>query len=382
MKRNLILFFCIAVLFLTACTRYEATPAEVTPTPEAAAAPTLTPTPEPTPETTAGTVRVLKAPAIIETLQRGDEVTITGEQGEFYTVDSAKGSGLVEKRLLATEADKSFEERKGYAYASAKLYSDYRLIGEPIAELNLNDEMTVAADLDGCYLVNFNGTMGYISSNMVSDTQTAVSYDYGGGGGDTGGGGGGAAPAGGADGGDIALSRQVKPAPALVLLSGTATPQVTPGSKGQVISLEAELIAAFFDMGDEVRVASVDGESCTLYIDGVYAQMEKRFLTLDGEDIGEPKEGYTNSSTKLYDNYYLISNDSAIALMTNSKLNVLADLNDCYFVSTEDGTYGYVEKGVVSDEPVITYSDYGGGGGGGDTGGGGGGSAEWTEPAM
>lgn len=110
-------------------------------------------------------------------------MTITGEQGEFYTVDSANGSGLVEKRLLATEADKSFEERKGYAYASAKLYSDYWLIGEPIAELNPNDEMTVVADLDGCYLVDFNGAMGYIFSDMVSDTQTVVSYDTGGGGG-------------------------------------------------------------------------------------------------------------------------------------------------------------------------------------------------------
>lgn len=388
MKRNLIMLFCIAGVLLTACARYEEMPAEVTPTPETITTPVPTPTPEPTPRTTAGTVRILKAPAIIETLCRGDEVLITGEQGEFYTVDSPAGSGLVEKRLLATEADERFEKRKGYAYASAKLYADYRLIGAIVAELNLNDELTLIADLNGCYLADFNGTMGYISSDMVSDTQTTVYYDYGGGGGSNGGGGGdaggGAAPAGGADGGDIALGYQVKPSAALVFLSDTAKPQVTPGSKAQVISLEAELIAAFYDMGDEVRIASVDGESCVLYIDGVHAKMEKRFLELDGESADEPKEGYANSNTNLYDNYYLMLNDSAISLTTNSKLTILADLNDCYFVSTENGDYGYVEKSIISDAPVVIYYDYGGGGGGGSTDGGGssGGGAEWTEPAL
>ena len=55
-------------------------------------------------------------------------------------------------------------------------------------------------------------------------------------------------------------------------------------------------------------------------------------------------------------------------------------MEDCWFVSTADGSYGYIEKEKVSDTP-ITY--YGGGYGGGDSGGGGGGGgSEWTEPTL
>ena len=368
MKKYLIMLLCASALLLTACVKTQEAPPKPTPTPVPTAEPT--PTPVPTPETTAAKVRVLKAPAVIAVLERGTDVTITGEKDDYYIVDCSAGSGLIEKRLLATEADKKFEEWKGYACYGAKLYSSYRLNGEPVSELNMNDEMTVLADLDGVYLVDFNGTKGYVQSDMVSDTQ--IAYYYYGGGGD---GGGGSASAGGADGGDISLGCRVENAPALTFLSSTAAPKVTSGSKAQVISLEAELIAAFYSMGDEVRVVSTDGKACTLYINGVYAQMEKRFLLLDGETADAPKEVYVNCMSNLYDNYYLLLNDNVKQFGLNDKLTILADMEDCWFVSTADGAYGYIEKEKVSDTPITYYGGYGGG----DSGGGG---SEWTEPTL
>lgn len=377
MKKYLIMLLCAFALLLSACGKPQEAPPEPTPTPVPTAAPT--PTPVPTPATTAAKVRVLKAPAVIAVLERGTDVTITGEKDGYYIVDCSAGSGLIEKRLLATETDKKFEEWKGYACYGAKLYSSYRLNGKPVSELNMNDEMTVLADLDGVYLVDFNGTKGYVQSDMVSSTQ--IAYYYYGGGGDGGSGdGGGGAPAGGADGGDISLGYRVDSTPALTFLTSTSTPVAMSGSKAQVISLQAELIAAFYSMGDEVRVVSTDGKACTLYIDGVYAQMEKRFLLLDGETADTPKEVYVNCMSNLYDNYYLLLNDSVKQLGLNDKLTILADMEDCWFVSTADGSYGYIEKEKVSDTP-ITY--YGGGYGGGDSGGGGGGGgSEWTEPTL
>ena len=373
MRKVLISLLCIAALLLSAC----GSAAPAAPTPEPTAVPT--PTPEPTPETGAAKVCILSAPAVIAVLERGTTVTITGELGDYYAVSCEAGDGYIEKLLLATEADEKFEEWTGYAQSGAVLYPDHRLVGEALAELKMNDEFTVLADLSRCYLVDLNGTLGYIAADLVSSHRIEVYY-YDGGGYSGGGGGDSSAPAGGADGGDITLGYVSGAQGTVVPMSAVTKPEVTSGSKAQVIALEAELIADFFDLGDEVRVISLSGDVCKLYIDGVYASMEKRFLVLDGDSPFEEKDMYAGYDAVLYDNYYLVKNDNSVTLSLNDTIRVLADLVNCYFVRTEDGAYGYVDKASLSESRTEVYY-YGGGysGGGGDSGGGG---VEWTDPVL
>lgn len=373
MKKALAILLGITTVFLSACGA-AAPAAEPTatpvPTPEATATPEPTPSPEPTPATTGAAVCVLKAPAVLAMLAQNTEVTVEEAQSEYYLVSCDAGRGFVEKRLLVPADAEAYESWTGYARSGAELREDYHLCGEVLHGFSLNETFTVLADLGGCYLVDFNGTQGYVASSSVSEQYIVIYYGGGGGSGGNSGGGGGA------DGGDITLGYTVVPHPIAVSLADADEPELQPGSKAKVAALQAELIAAWFELKDEVRVVSEEDGICTVYFDGTLAQMERRFLIPDGETAPEVWDGYAKSKAVLFDNYYLADNDASGTLPLNTVVHVLADLGSCLFVNTETGLFGYMSPDFVSESYIQYYS-----GGGGSSGGSGGGG-EWTEPVL
>lgn len=362
MKRIIALLLGALMLLLSACgTASPAAAPTAAPAPmaETTATPEPTPSPEPTPATAGAAVCVLKAPAILALLEKDAAVTIEEAQEDFYLVSSDAGRGLVEKRLLVPESAGAYEGWTGYAQSGAELREDYHLCGEVLRTFALNEMFTVLADLGDCYYVEIDGTAGFIARDSVSSKFIVV---YHGGGGSSGG----------ADGGDITLGYEKKTLPTVVALADTDEPELQPGDRARVLVPGTELIAAWFDLYDEVRVVSEENGICTLYFDGLLAGMERRFLLMDGETAPEPWDGYAKDKAVLFDNFYLMQNDNAMTLRRNTVLHVLADLENCWFVNTEDGQLGYVAKDLVSETYISGYS-----GGGGSSGGG-----EWTEPVL
>lgn len=382
MKRIIAACLCAAMLLLSGCgARIGKTSADKAPVmPSAAAAPQPTPTqapeptPSPTPETSGAQVVSLEARAVLAVLERGEELRIEDEWENYYIVDTAKGRGYIEKRLAALVGEET-EPSTVYAKSKAEFYTGYLLRGEPEQILKTNTELLLLADLGDCCLVELDGVLGYVPSDMLSENRIQ-SYTYFGGGG----GGGGGAPSGGADGGDITLaawnsgriSFRAERAEYLSLSSAKS-------GTARVISAEAELYAAIYQRSEQVRVFSQQDDICTLYIDGAFATVERRCLLLQGDESFESRIGYAASGAELFRGIEL-RGEVLDSLDRNTELTLLWGFGDCYLVSLPDGTMGYVAADKVNDKPIV-YSYYGGGGGGGASGGGGGG-AEWTEPVL
>ena len=151
----------------------------------------------------------------------------------------------------------------------------------------------------------------------------------------------------------------------------------TDAAAARVISAEAELYAAIYQRGDQVRLFSQEGDICTLYIDGVFATVDRRCLMLEGDGAFESRAGYTASGAEIFRSLDL-RGEVVDSPKTNTELTLLWEFENCYLVSLPDGTLGYIAADKVNDKPVV-YSFYGGGGGGSSGGGGGG---EWTEPVL
>lgn len=378
MKKIIAVCLCAAMLLLGGC-GIPMPPAvsthEPAAAPEPTPAPTPTPTPTPTPDTSGAEVVTLEACAVMAVLERGDKLLIEDEWENYYIVSSAKGRGYVEKRLVALDGEAEAEPRTVYARSKAEFFTGYLLRGEPAQTLNTNTELQLLADFGDCCLVELDGVLGYVPSDMLSDSRIQ-SYSYSGGGG---GGGGGGAPAAGVDGGDISLAAQRRIVFRAERAGYAGLDSTNGGTAAHVISAEAELYAAIYRRGEQVRVFSQEGEICTLYIDGVFATVERRCLRLEGDEVFESAVGYAASGAELFRSLEL-RGEVIDSLDRNTELTLLWAFENCYLASLPDGSMGYIAADKVNDKPVV-YSIYGGGGGGGASGGGGGGG-EWTEPVL
>ena len=108
--------------------------------------------------------------------------------------------------------------------------------------------------------------------------------------------------------------------------------------------------------------------------------MEKQLLQMANEEDYAQWTGYSMYSAQCFANYFLTG--QAETLPTNTKLNVLEELDSCYLVAFEDGTTGFVSKTKVSrymtgiggggNSSPADGGSSGGSGGSGSSGGGGG----------
>lgn len=363
MKTYLIVIVSIVLLLCAGCGQQE--PVQQTEAPTAAPvqqteAPTVAPTEEtvppttaetvPVPELTMGTALADETPALLDILMRGDTVDVVGEYDEgHYVIETDLGYGLVQKELLRLEGDAAYEVWTGYAKRNAKVYGNYRFLGEPVQKLKQNTKVEVLDDLGYCCVVRVDDAVRYMDLDDLSKKK--ISSD------DTG-----------ADGGDISLQNQGSVwLLAAIEQAGTVTGQAV------VLADGTEVILGYFNRGEEIPIVAEAGFAenwegyVTVYLNGLYAYVPQMLVLPEGAAAYAAWDGYSKKSSKVYDNFYLLG-DHIDKLSTNTKIHVLAEIYGCYLVEV-DGIPCYMKQDSVSKNKISTEKE--------DSD-----DAEWSPPAM
>lgn len=379
MKKFFVIFLALTLALGTGCSNQGEQPTAPV---AVASAPTTEPAPaadqtEPTettapaPRTVEGTIQGIHIPAILSFPQRGDIVQVTGYPDEAtasVTVGDAQGSFA--KVLLRFDSDESYEAWQAYAKYNTQVFDGYTLVGEPLATLKTNTQMTVLDDLGECYLVQTEDLTGYIAKTQASKWRIKSSGSSGSGSGSGGSGTG-------KDGGDISLTGfagDIRP----VLLADT----VKTGA-AQVRADGGRVVLKYFDRGDKVQLVldaevapEIPGYALILE-DGVLAYIPVDWVEKPGDEVFQPWEGYAGYQCKRYDNFEL-AGKSLGQLSGNKKITVLWKSGDVLLVQSGDSV-SYIAESTARTTPIPRSS--GGSSGSGGSGGGSGGG-DWTPPKL
>ena len=378
MKKILVLLLALVLILCAGCGKEEPVPETTVPETTEATVPETT-VPEtteatiPVPEVVYGLAEINRMPALVETLSRGEQLDIVDSYDDrHYVVLRPWGYGLVEKHLIRMEEEPAYESWTGYAEYDTKVYGSFRLTGEPVTTLGYNAAVEVIEDLGSCYYVQTADMEGYVAVRKIS----RYAHSSGGGGGY--GFGGGGFSGGGMDGGDISLQFGA----GVARLSEMVPQQGDVSGKATVLADGTEVIVGYYDSGDEIPVVAEEGfaESWegmhTVYLDGLYAYVSEELTRMEGEEPFAQWDGYGNYNAVIYEDRWL-QGIVQEKMDMNTKILVLYELDNCYFVDAE-GVRGFMDKKEVSKY------QFGGGGGSYDFGGygGGGGGGEWSPPVL
>ena len=379
MKKFFVIFLALTLALGAGCSKQAEQPT----TPVAVAtAPTTAPAPAadqtepaettaPAPRTVEGTIQGIHIPAILSFPQRGDIVQVTGYPDEATaTVTVGDAQGSLAKVLLRFDSEESYEAWQAYAKYNTQVFEGYTLVGEPLATLKTNTQMTVLDDLGECYLVRTEDLTGYIAKTQASKWRIKSSSSSGSGSGSGGSGTG-------KDGGDISLTGfagDVRP----VLLADT----VKTGA-AQVRADGGRVVLKYFDRGDKVQLVldaevapEIPGYALILE-DGVLAYIPVDWVEKPGDEVFQPWEGYAGYQCKRYDNFEL-AGKSLGQLSGNKKITVLWKSGEVLLVESESGV-SYIDASTARTTPIPRSS--GGSSGSGGSGGGSGGG-DWTPPKL
>lgn len=338
MKKRVAILFVLILLAASGCAKKppeETLPADTVPETTAPAAEGTVP------ELMYATAEVNGIPAVLATVSRGDTVEVVESFDEkHYVLKLEAGYGLVEKNLVRMTTEPAFEAWTGYAYHNATIYDNYRLAGEPVQKLSTNTQVEVLDDLGWCYLVSYDNTSGYMTpeslagkpiSNGGKEKSSPNGEE--------------AQPAGGEDGGEIYLRFQGK-----VTLLSTITPQKGAVSgKAQVLADGTEVVLGYFDRGDRLPLLAQETAAegyRTVYLDGLTASVSEAYILLEGEQSFSSWEGSSKYNAALYDDFWMLGSPSD-RLNSNTKVQVLYELENCYLVEAEGAT-GYLAKDKVT----------------------------------
>ena len=379
MKKFFVIFLALTLALGAGCSNQGEQPT----TPVAvASAPTTEPAPaddqtEPTettapaaPRTVEGTVQGIHIPAILSFPQRGDIVQVTGYPDEATaTVTVGNAQGSFAKVLLRFDSDESYEAWQAYAKYNTRVFEGYTLVGEPLATLKTNTQMTVLDDLGECYLVQTEDLTGYIAKTQASKWRIKSSS--------SGSGSGGSGT--GKDGGDISLTGfagDIRP----VLLADT----VKTGA-AQVRADGGRVVLKYFDRGDKVQLVldaevapEIPGYALILE-DGVLAYIPVDWVEKPGDEAFQPWEGYAGYQCKCYDNFEL-AGKSLGQLSGNKKITVLWQSGDVLLVQSE-ADVSYIAVSTARTTPIPSSSGNSGSGSSGSSDGGSDGGS-WTPPKL
>lgn len=378
MKKFFVIFLALTLALGTGCSHQGEQP--TAPVAEATA-PTAAPAPAadqtepiettaPAPRTVEGTIQGIHIPAILSFPQRGDIVQVTGYPDEATaTVTVGNAQGSLAKVLLRFDSEESYEAWQAYAKYNTQVFDGYTLVGEPLATLKTNTQMTVLDDLGECYLVQTEDLTGYIAKTQASKWRIKGSSSSSG----SGSGGSGT----GKDGGDISLTGfegDIRP----VLLADT----VKTGA-AQVRADGGRVVLKYFDRGDKVQLVldaevapEIPGYALILE-DGVLAYIPVDWVEKPGDEVFQPWEGYAGYQCKRYDNFEL-AGKSLGQLSGNKKITVLWKSGDVLLVQSGDSV-SYIAESTARTTPIPRSS--GGSTGSGGSGGGSGGG-DWTPPKL
>lgn len=378
MKKFFVIFLALTLALGTGCSHQAeqpTAPVAVATTPTTSPAPAAdqaepTETTAPAPRTVEGTVQGIHIPAILSFPQRGDIVQVTGYPDETTaTVTVGDAQGSLAKVLLRFDSEESYEAWQAYAKYNTQVFDGYTLVGEPLATLKTNTQMTVLDDLGECYLVQTEDLTGYIAKTQASKWRIKGSSSSSG----SGSGGSGT----GKDGGDISLTGfagDIRP----VLLADT----VKTGA-AQVRADGGWVVLKYFDRGDKVQLVldaevapEIPGYALILE-DGVLAYIPVDWVEKPGDEVFQPWEGYAGYQCKRYDNFEL-AGKSLGQLSGNKKITVLWKSGDVLLVESESGV-SYIAESTARTTPIPRSS--GGSSGSGGSGGGSGGG-DWTPPKL
>lgn len=378
MKKFFVIFLALTLALGTGCSHQAeqpTTPVAVATEPTTAPAPAAdqtepTETTAPAPRTVEGTVQGIHIPAILSFPQRGDILQVTGYPDEATaTVTVGNAQGGLAKVLLRFDSEESYEAWQAYAKYNTQVFEGYTLVGEPLATLKTNTQMTVLDDLGECYLVQTEDLTGYIAKTQASKWRIKGSSSSSG----SGSGGSGT----GKDGGDISLTGfagDIRP----VLLADT----VKTGA-AQVRADGGRVVLKYFDRGDKVQLVldaevapEIPGYALILE-DGVLAYIPVDWVEKPGDEVFQPWEGYAGYQCKRYDNFEL-AGKSLGQLSGNKKITVLWQSGDVLLVESESGV-SYIAASTARTTPIPRSS--GGSSGSGGSGGGSGGG-DWTPPKL
>lgn len=378
MKKFFVIFLALTLALGTGCSHQgeqPTAPVAVASAPTTAPAPAAdqtepTETTAPAPRTVEGTIQGIHIPAILSFPQRGDIVQVTGYPDEATaTVTVGDAQGSLAKVLLRFDSEESYEAWQAYAKYNTQVFEGYTLVGEPLATLKTNTQMTVLDDLGECYLVQTEDLTGYIAKTQASKWRIKGSSSSSG----SGSGGSGT----GKDGGDISLTGfegDIRP----VLLADT----VKTGAV-QVRADGGRVVLKYFDRGDKVQLVldaevapEIPGYALILE-DGVLAYIPVDWVEKPGDEVFQPWEGYAGYQCKRYDNFEL-AGKSLGQLSGNKKITVLWKSGDVLLVQSGDSV-SYIAESTARTTPIPRSS--GGSSGSGGSGGGSGGD-NWTPPKL
>ena len=161
----------------------------------------------------------------------------------------------------------------------------------------------------------------------------------------------------------------------------TTAPPTEPLPQTEEATILADHVPAILSIlsrGDTVDVVGkYDEEHYVIKTELGYGLVEKNLLTMPDDESYEAWTGYSRWNRNVYDNYHL-SGTPIQVLKTNTKIEVLDDLDGCCVVRVEDVT-GFMKLEDISKSPIRSQSSSGGdsgsgggSGGGGSSGGGGG----------
>lgn len=376
MKKFFVIFLALTLALGTGCSHQAeqpTAPVAVASVPTTAPAPAAdqtepTETTAPAPRTVEGTIQGVHIPAILSFPQRGDIVQVTGYPDEATaTVTVGDAQGSLAKVLLRFDSEESYEAWQAYAKYNTRVFEGYTLVGEPLATLKTNTQMTVLDDLGECYLVQTEDLTGYIAKTQASKWRIKGSSSSSG----SGSGGSGT----GKDGGDISLTGfegDIRP----VLLADT----VKTGA-AQVRADGGRVVLKYFDRGDKVQLVldaevapEIPGYALILE-DGVLAYIPVDWVEKPGDEVFQPWEGYAGYQCKRYDNFEL-AGKSLGQLSGNKKITVLWKSGDVLLVQSGDSV-SYIAESTARTTPIPRSS-----GGSSGSGGSGGGGGDWTPPKL
>lgn len=380
MKKFFVIFLALTLALGAGCSNQGEQPTAPV---AVASAPTTEPAPaadqtEPTettapaaPRTVEGTVQGIHIPAILSFPQRGDIVQVTGYPDEATaTVTVGDAQGSFAKVLLRFDSDESYEAWQAYAKYNTRVFSGYTLVGEPLATLKTNTQMTVLDDLGECYLVQTEDLTGYIAKTQASKWRIKSSSSSGSGSGGSGTG---------KDGGDISLTGfagDIRP----VLLADT----VKTGA-AQVRADGGRVVLKYFDRGDKVQLVldaevapEIPGYALILE-DGVLAYIPVDWVEKPGDEVFQPWEGYAGYQCKRYDNFEL-AGKSLGQLSGNKKITVLWQSGEVLLVQSE-ADVSYIAVSTARTTPIPSSSGNSGSGSSGSSDSGSDGGS-WTPPKL
>ncbi len=121
---------------------------------------------------------------VITTLKMNAEVTITGEEGDWYKIEFDGKTGYVAKRLLSDEktevSSRGDNEREEGQTSTKTMYVNVSVANvrneattssSVLLQLQKNDSVIVLDEIDGFYKVQIGEKIGYISNELLGDSK-------------------------------------------------------------------------------------------------------------------------------------------------------------------------------------------------------------------